>query len=406
MGSEAAETATQQTMDLYDAHVMGNYRRLPVVFVRGEGARLWDAEGREYLDFLSGIAVARVGHAHPRVARAIAEQAATLLHVSNLYYNPLQGELARRLNALTGMEKAFFCNSGAEANECAIKIARKWGKQHRGPECHEIVTFHGSFHGRTMATITATAQPKYQAPFTPLVPGFVYATVGDLAELDEAISERTCAVMIEPIQGESGVQIVPPEFLGAIRALCDEVGCLMIVDEVQSGMGRTGKFLASQHSGVLPDIVTLAKSIAAGVPMGACLARGDAAATLVPGDHASTFGGQYIACASALAVLDVMEDEGLMDRAARVGSYLLAGLRSLADEWPERVAEARGVGLMAALQFVAPCAGEVRAALMERGILVNAVGDRILRMLPPLVIDESDCDRVVAALREVLATLA
>lgn len=405
MDADAATTASQQIMEVYDAHVMGNYARQPVVFVRGEGARLWDAEGREYLDFLAGIAVAGVGHAHPRVARAIADQAATLLHVSNLYYNPLQGELARRLNALTGMEKAFFCNSGAEANECAIKIARKWAKQHKGPDCHEIVTFHGSFHGRTMATITATAQPKYQTPFTPLVPGFVYAKVGDLAGLDDAINERTAAVMIEPIQGESGIQIVPPEFLAAIRALCDEAGCLMILDEVQSGMGRTGKFLASQHSGVVPDVVTLAKSIAGGVPMGACLARGEAATTLVPGDHASTFGGQYIACAAALAVLDVMEDEKLMERAERVGGYLVGELGKLADEMPDLVAEARGVGLMVALELAVPRAPEVRVALMEHGIIVNAVGDRILRMLPPLVVTEADCDRVVGALRQILSSL-
>ncbi len=405
MGTTAVQSASQKTFDLYDAHVMGNYGRLPVVFVRGEGARLWDAEGREYLDFLSGLAVCGVGHAHPRVAKAIADQAATLLHVSNLYYNPLQGELARRLTALTGMDKAFFCNSGAEANECAIKIARKWAKQHKSPTCHEIITFNGSFHGRTMATITATAQPKYQASFTPLVPGFRYVSVGDLVTLDELIGDDTAAVMIEPIQGESGIQIVPPDFLRAIRALCDEAGCLMIADEVQAGMGRTGKFLGMQTAGVVPDVVTLAKSIAGGLPMGACLARGDAANTLVPGDHASTFGGQYVACAAALATLDVMEDEKLMERAERVGGYLVRELGKLVDEMPDKVAEARGVGLMVALELNVPRAQEVRPALMDRGIIVNAVGDKIIRMLPPLVITEADCDTVVAAMRDVLSSL-
>jgi predicted acetylornithine/succinylornithine family transaminase len=386
--------------------VMGTYGRQPVTLVRGQGARVWDDQGREYLDLLAGIAVCGVGHCHPHVVQAIADQAATLMHVSNHFYNRLQPELARRLCGLTGMDKAFFGNSGAEANECAIKIARKWGKAKRGPDCHEIVTFTGSFHGRTLATVTATAQPKYSTPFAPLPQGFVYVELGDVGALDEAISERTCAVMIEPIQGESGVRIVPPDYLRLIRALCDEAEALLILDEVQSGMGRTGRFLASQHADVTGDIVTLAKSVASGVPMGVCLARGDAATTLVPGDHGSTFGGQPLACASALATLDVIEAEGLMERATRVGTGFLQGLQGLVDEFPSVTKEARGVGLMLALELSVPKARVLQRGLLERGVIVNAVGDTILRFLPPLVISADECDSVVATLRTLIAELA
>ncbi len=403
MTAELLETrGTQPIVDCDREYVMGTYARVPVVFVRGEGARLWDSEGREYLDFLAGIAVCGVGHAHPRVARAIAEQASRLMHVSNLFYNQLQPVLAKRLAALTEMEKAFFCNSGAEANECAIKIARKWAKQHRGPDCFEVITFTGSFHGRTLTTVTATAQPKYQQPFAPLPAGFRYVERGDTRALEQAVSDCTCAILIEPVQGESGIQPISPEFLRSLRALCDARRILLILDEVQSGMGRTGRFLASQHAGVVGDVVTLAKGIANGVPMGVCLARGSAAETLVPGDHGSTFGGQPLACAAALAVLDVMEEEGLMERASEVGGYFLSGLRALQADLPDRIQEVRGIGLMAALELARPEAKAVLRALLERGAVVNAVGDTILRFLPPLTITESDCDRVLVALRAVL----
>lgn len=394
------------TIREWDAqYVMNTYARQPIVFVRGEGARLWDAEGREYLDFLAGIAVCGVGHCHPRVARAIADQAHTLVHISNLYHNPLQSALAKRLCELSGMEKAFFCNSGAEANEAAIKIARKWGKQQKGPDCHEIITFHGSFHGRTLATVTATAQPKYQEPFTPLPEGFHYVTVNDIEALDNALTDQTCAVMIEPIQGESGIRVVAPGFLAAIRALCDEAGVLMICDEVQSGMGRTGTFLASANAGVTPDIVTLAKSLAGGVPMGACLARGTAATTLVPGDHGSTFGGQPLACAAALAVLDVMEEEGLLQNALQIGNYFQNELRRLQTALPSILQEVRGTGLMIGLELTVPAAKTVLKRLLEQGIIANAVGDTVLRFLPPLIVTEADCDRVVSVLEQILKEL-
>jgi len=393
---------TEAIMALDQAYIMGTFTRQPVVFVRGEGAKLWDSEGREYLDFLAGIAVVGVGHCHPRVAQAIAEQAQTLMHVSNLFHNALGAKLAERLCRLADMEKVFFCNSGAEANECALKIARKWGKQKRGNDCYEIVTFEGSFHGRTMGTVAATAQPKYQAPFAPLVPGFRYAPRNDLHALDNLISEKTCAVMIEPIQGETGVNIATPEFLAGVRALCDEAEILLLLDEVQCGMGRTGHFLASQGMGVQGDIVTMAKGIADGFPMGACLARGEAATTLVPGDHGSTFAGQPLACAAALATLGVLEEEGLMARAVRVGDHFRSQLRALQREFPENIAEIRGQGLMVGMEFAVPIAKAILRQLFEAGIVVNAVGETILRFVPPLVVSEADCDRVVAALRAAL----
>jgi predicted acetylornithine/succinylornithine family transaminase len=343
-----------------------------------------------------------VGHCHPRVAQAIAEQARTLMHVSNLFHNALGAKLAERLCHLTEMEKVFFCNSGAEANECALKIARKWGKQRRGSDCYEVVTFEGSFHGRTMGTVAATAQPKYQTPFAPLVPGFRYAPLNDLHALDDLISEKTCAVMIEPIQGETGVNIATPEFLAGVRALCDEAEVLLLLDEVQCGMGRTGHFLASQGMGVQGDVVTMAKGIADGFPMGACLARGEAAATLVPGDHGSTFAGQPLACAASLATLDVLEAEGLMAQAVRVGDAFRSQLSTLLQEFPEKIREVRGVGLMVGMEFAVPIAKAILRQLFEAGIVVNAVGETILRFVPPLVVTAADCDRVVQALRAAL----
>jgi acetylornithine/N-succinyldiaminopimelate aminotransferase len=391
-----------EIMALDREYVMGTYARQPIVFVRGEGAKLWDSEGREYLDFLAGIAVVQVGHCHPRIAGAIAQQASTLMHVSNLFHNALQAKLAERLCGLTGMEKVFFCNSGAEANEAALKIARKWGKQKRGADCYEIITFQGSFHGRTMGTVTATAQPKYQAPFAPLVPGFHYAPLNDLKALDDLISERTCAVMIEPIQGESGIKLAAPEFLAGVRALCDEAEVLLILDEVQCGMGRTGCFLGSQRAGVEGDIVTLAKGIADGFPMGACLARGEAAGTLVPGDHGSTFAGQPLACATALATLDVIEDEHLMENAVAVGAHFKHGLEQIQSDLPGHIKEVRGAGLMIGVELEQPTAKALLKSMLEQGVVVNAVGDTILRFVPPLIVTREDCDRVVAALHTAL----
>jgi predicted acetylornithine/succinylornithine family transaminase len=397
-----APSDLDEVMDLDARYVMQTYARRPVEFVRGSGARLWDSEGNEYLDFLAGIAVASVGHAHPGVAEAIASQAHTLVHISNLFHNPLQARLAKRLCELTGMERAFFCNSGAEANETALKISRKSGKNRSGDACNEIVTFTGSFHGRTMATITATAQPKYQVAFAPLVPGFRYCPLNDLRALRDLVSARTCAVMVEPIQGESGIHACEPEFLKGVRELCDATGALLVFDEVQSGMGRTGRFLASDWAGVSGDVVTLAKGIANGVPMGVCLARGEAAATLTLGDHGSTFGGQPLACAAALATLDAIDAERLIDNAACVGSYFIHLLTQLQRELPGIISEIRGRGLMVGMELAIPIARAVVGRLLDAGIVVNPIGDAVLRFVPPLVVSAQDCDRVVMELRTAL----
>ncbi len=382
--------------------VMNTYARQSFVIERGEGCYLWDTDGRKYLDFLSGIAVVGVGHAHPTVVAAIAEQAGKLMHISNLFHNEHQAKLAQRLCSLAEMDRVFFCNSGAEANEAALKIARKWGKAKRGTDCFEIITFHGSFHGRTMGTVTATAQPKYQAPFEPLVPGFKYCPLNNLAALDELISDKTCAVMIEPIQGESGVQPATPEFLAGVRALCDEAEVLLILDEIQCGMGRTGTFLASQNVGIQGDIVTMAKGIADGFPMGACLARGEAALTLVPGDHGSTFAGQPLACAAAHATLDVLIDEQLMENASATGEYFLNALKGLQSSSNGDITEVRGHGLMVGVQLGRPVARELMKELLKNGVIINAVGDSILRLLPPLTVTPEHCDTVVAAIAAAL----
>ncbi len=399
---DAADVDAAYIMQTDSEYVLGTYARQPLVFVRGEGARLWDSEGREYLDFLAGIAVVQVGHSHPRIADAIAHQSRTLMQVSNLYHNALQAPLAKRLCALSGMEKAFFCNSGAEANEAALKIARKWGKAQRGNDCIEIITFTGSFHGRTMGAVSATAQPKYQQPFAPLVPGFSYAPLNNLHALDDLISEKTCAVMIEPIQGEGGINVASPEFLQGVRALCDEAEVLLIFDEIQCGMGRTGRFLASHHADVQADIVTLAKGIADGFPMGACLTRGSAAHTLVPGDHGSTFAGQPLACAAALATLDVIEDENLIERAQTTGRYLKQGLNRLKAQFPDHITDVRGQGLMLGVQFAQPEAKTLYKRMLDGGIIVNATSDHVMRLVPPLIVTPEQCDRVVNALADLL----
>ncbi len=402
----ASNATLDEIREIEAEAVMGTYARNPVLFVRGEGAVLWDGNGKEYLDFLGGIAVVLVGHCHPHVAQAISAQASKLVHVSNLFYNELQGKLAAKLTALTGMERAFLCNSGAEASECALKIARKWGKQNKSEHAEEIVTFTGSFHGRTMGAVSATAQPKYQTPFAPLVPGFLYGERNDLTSAERLIGEKTCAVFLEPIQGESGIHPMTPEFLKGLRQLCDERKVLLIADEVQCGMGRTGNFLASQGYGVVPDLVTLAKGLGNGFPIGACLARGGAAQTLVPGDHGSTFGGQPLACAAALATLEVLQSENLMENAAAVGASFRQGLRALRAEHPDLISEVRGKGLMVGMDFAQPYAKEMQTKLREAGIIVNATGDKTLRFLPPLCVTVQNGSRVVQTLQSLLKNLA
>ncbi|MFO7246029.1 MAG: acetylornithine transaminase [Bacillota bacterium] len=390
--------------------LMGNYGRLPVVLASGSGAQVRDVDGRTWLDFVGGLAVNGLGHGSEEVARALAEQARQMIHCSNLYWIPRQIELAERLSRITGLEKWFFCNSGAEANEAAVKLARRWGVQNKGPEAYEIITAAGSFHGRTMGALAATGQAKYQDGFGPMVPGFRYVPFGDIEAVEAAVTPNTCAVMVEPIQGEGGVNVPPGGYLKALRDLCDRRGLLLIIDEVQTGMGRTGRWLACHHEDVLPDVVTMAKALANGVPIGAVGARGAAAEVLTPGTHASTFGGNPLACAAALAVLDIFEREGLVDRAARLGELALGRLRSAAQGLPEGfVVDVRGRGLILAVE-VRRGAGRVAEICRERGLLVNAIGDTVIRILPPLNIGEDELvrglDLLAAALSEVAAAPA
>jgi predicted acetylornithine/succinylornithine family transaminase len=389
-------------------HVMQTYARIPVAFVRGEGTRLWDSEGREYLDFLGGLAVTSLGHAHPVVAAAIADQASTLLHVSNLYYNDVQPRLAERLDLLltsaTGTPgRVFFANSGAEANECAIKLARRHGQQHGGPERFHVLSAYNSFHGRTLTTLAATGQPQKQETFQPLPTGFRQVTFADVDELRAAMDERVCAVLLEAVQGEGGVQPAPPGYLEAVRTLCDEREALLIIDEVQAGLGRTGRWFGFEHGGdVRPDVVTMAKALGNGLPIGACWARADVAAAFRPGDHATTFGGQPLAARAALAVLDVMEREDVPRRATQAGERLTKALLAIPV-----VRDVRGTGLLIAVELepsdAFPNAGAVAVALLERGLVVNAVTPTALRFAPSLLVSDAEIDAAVAILEEVLA---
>nr|VFK28649.1 MAG: acetylornithine aminotransferase apoenzyme [Candidatus Kentron sp. MB]VFK32224.1 MAG: acetylornithine aminotransferase apoenzyme [Candidatus Kentron sp. MB]VFK75758.1 MAG: acetylornithine aminotransferase apoenzyme [Candidatus Kentron sp. MB] len=394
--------------------LMSTYARLPVRFVRGEGVWLWDTEGRKYLDVLSGIGVCGLGHAHPAVAKAICEQADILLHTSNLYGIPhqilLANVLARLLNLSNSSEAkdrqahlyhSFFCNSGAEANEAGIKIARMYGYQ-KDVDLPEIIVAEGSFHGRTLATLTATGNLKIQRGFGPLVPGFLRVPFNDPAAIAAMIGNNpnVVAVLLEPIQGEGGV-IVPDEgYLKAVRTLCDQYDLLMMLDEVQTGMGRTGQWFAWQHSGAAPDVIMLAKALGNGIPIGACLARGRAGDLLTPGSHGSTFGGNPLACCAALTVVDVMEKEGLPERASRVGEkFRLALIDAL--HGMKVISQIRGKGLMIGVEFNRPCGELVQKALV-RGLLVNVTAGNVLRLLPPLIIQDREIDQTVQTVSELV----
>ena len=373
--------------------VMPTYNRYPVSFVKGEGSYLIDDEGKRYLDALAGIAVCVLGHAHPAVAEAITRQANSLIHTSNLYNIPPQIELAKRLCELSGMENVFFCNSGAEANEAALKLARRYGNE-KGVDSPEVIVMEGSFHGRTMATLTATGNRKVQAGFEPLLSGFVRARFDDIAAI-ETIAEQSSsvvAILVEPILGEGGVHVPKSDYLERLRGICDEQGWLLMLDEVQTGNGRTGKFFAYQHTSILPDVVTTAKGLANGVPIGACLARGTAASILVAGTHATTFGGNYLSCAAALATLDVLTD-GVIEQAAITGDRMRARLRAgLAG--CNHVKDVRGLGMMVAVELEEPCT-ELATEAMNRGLLLNVTTDTVVRMLPPLNFSDEEADEAV-----------
>jgi acetylornithine/N-succinyldiaminopimelate aminotransferase len=380
-------------------NVMQTYGRLPVAFVRGAGTTLWDSEGKEYLDFLTGLAVTSLGHSQPEVAAAIADQASTLLHVSNLYYNDVQPKVAARLNALLGGDgRVFFCNSGAEANECAIKLARRHGQRNGGPGRFHVISTYGSFHGRTLTTLAATGQPQKQETFQPLPEGFRQVAFDDLDALAAAMDDRVAGVLLEPVQGEGGVNPASTEYLHGVRELCDEREALFIVDEVQTGLGRTGRWFGFEHSGVRPDVVTMAKALGNGVPIGACWARADVAAAFAPGDHATTFGGQPLAARAALAVLEVMERERVPERAARAGTRLVESLAKL-----DGVAEVRGAGLLIAAELAPPIdAKDLAQKCLDRGLVVNAVTPTALRFAPPLLVSDAEIDEAVARVADAL----
>jgi len=388
--------SSENLVEAEHTYLMGTFKRLPLTLVEGTGVSVRDDAGREYLDLVAGIAVNLLGHAHPAVVQALAEQAGRLIHTSNLYYSEPQVALARRLVELSFPSRVFLANSGAEANEAAIKIARKWGHLHRHA-AYEIITAEGSFHGRTLATVTAGGQEKYSAPFAPLPSGFRHVLWGDLEAVQQATRPETVAVMVEPIMGEIGVLPPPDGYLEGLRRWCDEQNLLLILDEVQTGLGRTGRWFAHQHHGITPDVMTLAKGLGGGVPIGACLAA-PRADVFEPGDHGSTFGGNPLACSAALAVLRVIEEEGLVGHAAEMGDLLATSLQEV-----DGVSRVRGRGLMQAAVFEQPVARDLQLHCLAEGVIVNAVDDYTLRLVPPLVISADEIDRAVAGIKRAQA---
>ena len=384
-----------------DKYIMKTYGRYPIVPVRGEGSILWDADGKRYLDFLAGVAVNNLGHCHPKVVAALQKQAAELIHCSNYYHIPQQIELAEILCTHSFADKAFFCNSGAEANEAAIKLARKYSREKYGPERYEIITAADSFHGRTMATVSATGQEKVQRFFDPLLHGFKHVPFNDAAALAAAISPITCAVMLEPIQGEGGVNIPSPGYLQEVRDLCDKHGLIMILDEVQVGMGRTGKLFAHEHFGITPDIMTLAKALAGGAPIGTMLARDEYATAFTPGTHGSTFGGNPLVTAAAVAAVRVILEDGLLNRAEEMGEYLHGELELLQKKYPS-IVEVRGIGLMIGMNLSIPGADIVKKG-HDRGVLLNVTHDTVLRFVPPLTVTKQEVDEMIGILDGILA---
>jgi len=391
----------QRILKLTEKYVARTYARFPVALVRGKGTRVWDANGKEYLDFVAGIAVVSLGHSHPAVVRAIERQARKLIHVSNLYHIAPQSELARELCRHSFANRVFFCNSGAEANEAAIKLARRYGGERLGGK-YEVLSVHNSFHGRTLATLTATGQEKVRAGYDPLPPGFRQVPFNDLRSMEEAIDERTtAAILVEPIQGEGGVVIPDKDYLQGLRELCDRKNILLIFDEVQVGMGRTGKLFAYEHYGVEPDIMTLAKALGGGLPLGAMLAREEVARSFGPGTHASTFGGNPLACSVGLAVLKTLLQGGVLKNCVKMGKLLLHGLQELQRRFPS-IREVRGKGLIIGMELEREGSKIVDDCLRE-GLLINCTAHKVLRFIPPLTIGKKDIEMGLAILEKVLA---
>ena len=392
---------TSETIALYEKYGFANYTRLPVVIVRGQGSRIWDADGKEYLDFFPGWGVSGIGHCHPRVVEAIRAQAGKLIHVPNVpFYSEEQGLLAKAISERSFGGKCFFCNSGAEANEGAIKLARK----HFDGKRYKIITMHNGFHGRTLATITATAQPKYQAGFGPLPEGFVYAPFNDLGAVERAMDDKTAAVLVEPIQGEGGINVAADGYMKGLRQLCDRTGTLLALDEVQTGMGRTGKYFGYQHYGIEPDIMTLAKTLGGGVAIGALVAKSEIAAAFVPGTHASTFGGNNLACAAALAVFQTIDAEKLMDNTNKMGKYLRSSLDAFAKKYAF-IKEVRGLGLMLGVELKMPGA-KIVARCLQNGLNINCTHDVVLRIMPAMTVTVGEIDKAMDILGDALEEAA
>jgi predicted acetylornithine/succinylornithine family transaminase len=378
-----------------------NYGRTPLVLVRGEGTRVWDSDGREYLDFTTGIAVTALGHCHPVVTGAIREAAATLLHVSNIFHNAPQVHLARLLVEHSFADRVFFCNSGAEANEAAFKVVRKYAKERLATDRYEIIATHNSFHGRTLATVSATGQPKYQHGFEPLMPGFKHVPYNDLRAMERAMDSHTAAILVEPIQGEGGVNVPDADYLPGLRKLCDESGALLVFDEIQTGVGRTGRLWGYEHSGIEPDVMTLAKALANGIPIGAMLCREHVASALTAGTHGSTFAGSAFVTSVALATLTTVIGDKLAERAEQRGRELMDGLRELQKRLPV-IKEIRGKGLLIGIELGRPAA-PVMDACREAGLLVLTAGEKVLRLAPPLIVESADCKRALGVVGDALA---
>ena len=395
---------TNDFIETADRVMAATYSRFPIVLTRGEGCTLYDAQGRTYTDFVAGIAVCNLGHAHPGIAQAIADQARRLVHVSNLYYTTPQIALAEWLVEHSFADRVFFCNSGAEANEAVIKLARKYFKDRGAPERFRIITMEGSFHGRTMATLSATGQAKIRKGFEPLLEGFDIVPFNNLEAVRDAITAETCAVMLEPIQGEGGVRCPAPGYLEDLRRLCDQEGLLLVFDEVQTGMGRTGKLFAYEHFAMTPDIMTLAKALANGLPMGAMLAKEGVAASFTPGSHASTFGGTPLVAAAAFKVVKILLEEGILRNCERVGEYFKDRLLDLKSRYAF-IKEVRGKGLLLGLDLACDGVSIVKAC-MERGFLINCTQEHILRFIPPLIIQEGQIDSLIACLDAVFQELS
>ena len=385
-------------------YIMNTYKRLPLFIVKGRGNRIYDSEGREYLDFINGLAVNNLGHCNPRITVAFQKQAQRLVHTSNLFYTEPQVRLAKLLVENSFADKVFFCNSGAEANEAAIKLIRKYFKE-KGEGRYEIITAYNSFHGRTMATITATGQERFHKGYEPLLPGFTYVPYNDITSMEKAITDKTAAVMVEPIQGEGGVNIPDKNYLNQLRRICDSNGILLVLDEVQTGIGRTGKLFAYQHSDIKPDIMTLAKGLGNGLPIGAMLAVDEVAQAFTPGSHASTFGGTPLVCSAAIEVLKTLtEDEIILDNCVRMGKYIMEELRELREKYPHIIKDVRGKGLMIGMELNIKGEDVVQECI-KKGIVINCTMERVLRFLPSLDIDRLDIDTLINTLSEVFSKI-